>query len=137
MANPLGIGPFVGKEEEVIARWKKGIDALVSTPNVYMKLSGLTMCNTIVGSKLWHRPKPPTSDELVELMGDLYMYCIEKLGVDRCMFASNFPVDRACCSYTVLYNAFKKIVKHLPHEDKTKLFYANAERVYQLSTSSL
>lgn len=127
----------MGRDEEVLAVWRRGIDAIAQHPNVSIKLSGLTMCNTLVGAKLWRKAKPPTSDELADMMGPLYLYCIEKLGVDRCMFASNFPVDRMCCSYTVLYNAFKKIVRDFAHEDKIKLFYSNAERVYKLSSAAL
>ena len=48
------------------------------------------------------------------------------------MFCSNFPVDKSSCSYGVLYNAFKRIVSHLPAEDRAKLFYGNASRLYRL-----
>lgn len=101
-----------------------------------VKLSGLPMGNTIVGRDLHSRAKPATSDELAELTGPYYLYCIAKFGIDRCMFASNFPVDRMSCSYTVLYNSFKKIVKEFTAEDKKKLFYSNAERVYRLAPKS-
>jgi predicted TIM-barrel fold metal-dependent hydrolase len=62
------------------------------------------------------------------------LHCIECFGVERCMFASNFPVDKVSCSYTVLWNAFKRIVDSagFSMEDKRKLFHDNAIRCYSL-----
>ena len=62
------------------------------------------------------------------------LHCIECFGVDRCMFASNFPVDKVSCSYTVLWNAFKRIVADFSAADKEKLFCGTARAVYRLPT---
>ena len=64
------------------------------------------------------------------------LHCIECFGIDRCMFASNFPVDKVSCSYTSLFNAFKIIVKDFSAEDKKKLFHDNAVRIYRLTIES-
>lgn len=53
-------------------------------------------------------------------------------GVDRCMFASNFPVDKLLSDYDRLYNAFREIVKDFSTAEKQKLFNANAERFYRI-----
>jgi L-fuconolactonase len=86
------IGTYAEKRQEVIEEWKRGIAALATCPNVYMKLGGL-------GQKLcgfgWHqRPKPPDSSELAKAMSSFYLWCIEHFGVERCMFESNFNCDR-------------------------------------------
>ena len=128
----MGVGPFAGRTSDVTAKWKEGIRALSALPNISVKLSGLTMCNTVVGTQLWRKDRPPTSEQLAEMMGPFYLYCIEQLGVERCMFASNFPVDRACCSYTVLFNALKKIVRDFSYDEKVALFCTNAQRIYGL-----
>ena len=66
----------------------------------------------IVNGYGWHeRKQPPTSDELLKANGDWYRYTIEQFGPARCMFESNFPVDRLSCSYTALWNQFKKLTQ--------------------------
>jgi predicted TIM-barrel fold metal-dependent hydrolase len=83
----------------------------------------------------WHeRSTPATSAELAEAMGPYYLFCIEKVGVDRCMFESNFPVDKASSSYTVLWNTFKRITEDFSPEERIALFQSTAARVYRLAT---
>ena len=77
-------------------------------------------------------PVPPSSTELAETWRPYMLHCIECFGVERCMFASNFPVDKVSCSYTALFNSFKIIVKDFSVEDKKKLFHDNAVRIYRL-----
>ena len=68
-------------------------------------------------------------------MAPYYRWCIEQFGVDRCMFESNFPVDKRYSSYTVLWNAFKRIAQDFSAEDKAALFHDTAVRVYRLATN--
>jgi len=53
-------------------------------------------------------------------------------GVDKCMFESNFPVDKGSCSYGSLWNAFKIMSKDMSNEEKNNLFYENAARIYKI-----
>jgi predicted TIM-barrel fold metal-dependent hydrolase len=81
----------------------------------------------------WHlAERPATSDELVEAQGRYYLHAIEYFGPDRCMFESNFPVDRLSVSYRVLYNALKKIVREFSEEEQTAMFSGTASRVYRI-----
>jgi predicted TIM-barrel fold metal-dependent hydrolase len=85
----------------------------------------------------WHRrPSPPTSDELVAATRDYYLHTIDQFGPRRCMFESNFPVDRVSCSYVVLWNAFKKIAASFTRDEKTQLFQRTASEVYRLTLTS-
>ena len=85
----------------------------------------------------WHeRPVPPSSDEFVESQKRYYEHAIECFGVERCMFESNFPVDRQSCSYHVLWNAFKKIAADYSDEERDALFYGTAAAVYRLHHST-
>jgi predicted TIM-barrel fold metal-dependent hydrolase len=128
--GPLGIGPYAGKRAEIFARWKNDIADLARCPNVVAKLGGINMAVNGFG---WHkRPMPPTSDELVAATRDYYLHAIDRLGPARCMFESNFPVDRLSCSYAVLWNAFKKIAAGFTAAEQADLFYATAARVYRL-----
>ena len=65
-------------------------------------------------------------------MGPYYRHCIEQFGADRCMFESNFPVDRLSCSYTVLWNAFKRLSQDYSETERSKLFHETAMRIYRL-----
>jgi L-fuconolactonase len=132
LSTPLGIGPFAGeaKREEVFAQWRKDITALATCENVVMKLGGMAMPWNGFG---WDRAeRPPTSDELVALQGRYYDHALEAFGARRCMFESNFPVDKLSLSYDVLWNAFKKIASGASEDEKHALFYATAERIYRI-----
>ena len=61
--------------------------------------------------------------------------CIEAFGVDRCMFESNFPVDKVSCSYAVLWNAFKRLAAGCSQPEKAALFCHTARRFYQIGTA--
>jgi CO/xanthine dehydrogenase Mo-binding subunit len=81
----------------------------------------------------WHeRDVPPTSDELLEANRDWYLYAIEQFGPQRCMFESNFPVDKLSCTYIVLWNQFKKLTKDFSPSDRAAMFHDTARRVYRL-----
>lgn len=132
--GPLGIGPYEGKRAEIFAQWKKDIADLAQCPNVVAKLGGINMPVNGFG---WHkRPKPATSDELVAATRDYYLYSIEKFGPHRCMFESNFPVDKASCSYAVLWNAFKKIAAGFNADEKAALFHGTAAKAYRLQLNA-
>lgn len=128
--GPLGIGPHEGRRSEIFAQWMKDIVDLSECPNVVAKIGGINMA---VNGFDWHkRDTPPTSDELVAATQDYYLHTIDAFGPDRCMFESNFPVDKLSCSYAVLWNAFKKIANGFSPEEKTALFHDTAKRVYRL-----
>jgi L-fuconolactonase len=132
--GPLGIGPYEGKRAEIFAQWKKDIAELAKCQNVVAKLGGINMPVNGFG---WHkRPKPATSDELVEATRDYYLHSIDQFGPKRCMFESNFPVDKASCSYAVLWNAFKKIAARFDAQEKRAMFHDTAARVYRLQSNS-
>ena len=115
--------------------WAPSLKELATDcPNVMVKLSGLGM--KTVGFGFETRPSPPSSNELAEAWKPYILHVIECFGVDRCMFASNFPVDKVSCSYTAMFNAFKIIVKDFSAEDKRKLFCDNAVRVYRLTINA-
>src|SRR2546426_721455 len=128
--GPLGIGPYAGRAKDIFAEWRKSISELATCPNVVAKLGGINMEINGFG---WHeRPRPPESRELAEATRHYYEFTIERFGVDRCMFESNFPVDKASCSYTVLWDSFKRLTSGFSAAERTKLFHDTAARVYRL-----
>ena len=82
------------------------------------------------------RDRPATSDEIVDATGRYYRHAIECFGPARCMFESNFPVDKLAVSYAVLWNAFKKIAADYSEDEQESLFRGTAMRVYRLSPVS-
>ena len=103
---------------------------LAACPNVTLKLGGIGMSLYGLG---WHnRSLAPSSDDLVEAWGDDIAWCIELFGPERCMFESNFPVDKRGCSYTVLWNAFKKVAAGCSAAEKALLFHDSAARFYRI-----
>lgn len=131
--GPIGVGPYYGKHDEVFSEWRRGITSLADYPNIAVKLGGLGM--PMCGFRWRKGERPPTSPELAEAMAPYYLWCIEHLGPDRCMFESNFPADKVSYSYTVLWNAFKLIVRHLAEHERAALLHDTAARVYRLDGS--
>lgn len=129
--GPLGIGPYENCQDEVFRQWKDDVAPLSELANVNFKLGGINMKINGFG---WHkRAKPPTSDELVERTAPYYETCIDLFGAQRCMFESNFPVDRESVSYPVLWNAFKKMAAGRSEVEKEHLFHDTAVNVYRLA----
>lgn len=128
--GPIGTGPYADKEDEVFQAWKKAIGSLAECPNVMAKLGGLVM--PVNGYGWQDRPKPPSSQELMERTRRYYEHTIGLFGVERCMFESNFPVDKIACSYNVLWNSFKRLTANYSAAEKAALFHDTAARVYRL-----
>jgi len=128
--GPLGIGPYEGQRKEIFTYWRDAIRDVAGCPNVFAKLGGLVM--PINGFGFHRRERPATSAELVEATRDWYLHAIDCFGPTRCMFESNFPVDKASCSYHVLWNSFKRIADGFGPVDKAALFHDTAVRAYRL-----
>lgn len=128
--TPIGVGPYAEKREEIFLKWQDDMLALSRCPNVVAKLGGLAMPDNGWG---WHeRDRPPTSDEFVEAQGRYYDHMLDCFGAGRCMFESNFPVDRWSISYPVLWNGLKKIAANYSEVEQRALFSETARRVYQI-----
>ncbi len=129
LGGPLGIGPYAGRREEILSQWRIDMADVATCPNVVVKVGGIGMVR--YGSGFDERPEPPSSDDLVSAWGGPIAYTIEQFGVDRCMFESNFPVDKQSCGYVELWNAFKKIAAGASAGEKAALFHDTAARVYR------
>jgi L-fuconolactonase len=128
--GPLGIGPYEGRRAEIFAAWKRAFRELAGCPNVVAKLGGLVMPLNNFG--FHRRERPATSAELVEATRDWYLHAIDCFGPARCMFESNFPVDKQSCSYAALWNSFKRLTAGFSAADKAALFHDTAARFYRL-----
>jgi len=130
VGGPVGIGPYASKRDEIFAAWSASIRELAACPNVYAKLGGLGM--RVLGHPFGEGPEPPTSEQLAASWGPYLKTVIEAFGPARCMYESNFPVDKGMCSYQVVWNAFKRISAGASADEKADLFRRTAARVYRL-----
>lgn len=128
--TPLGIGIYSNSKDEIFEEWKQEIRQIAKCENVYAKLGGLAMPDN---GYSWHKADcPPTSDEVIAAQKRYYLHAIDCFGPERCMFESNFPVDRLSLSYQVIWNVYKKLVADFSEEEKHAMFYGTAEKVYSL-----
>lgn len=130
IGGPLGVGPYADRRDEVLTEWRASMAEVAACPNVVLKVGGIGM--TVYGLGWHHRPEPPTSEQLAAVWGPELRWCIETFGPDRCMFESNFPVDRRSCPYTVLWNVFQLVTQDASAAERSELFEGTAARVYRL-----
>ncbi len=127
---PLGVGAFAGRRDEIHAWWRDRIVELSQLPNVVVKLGGVGMAP--YGSGWAERGTVATSDEVVDAWGPAMHHIIKHFGTKRCMFESNFPVDKVSFSYRTMWNAYKKMTQGMPAAERNDLFALTAERVYRI-----
>lgn len=101
-----------------LERWREGMHVLAGHSQVSVKISGLGMIrhDWVAQGESWAR--------------DIIAETIDTFGVDRCMFASNYPVERLASAFSEVYRTYEAAVVHRPEEERSKLFGDNAFRLY-------
>ncbi len=130
VGTPIGIAAYAGQREARFAGWAAQIRALAACPNVVMKLGGLAM--PFAGFPGMSPDARPDSGQLADMWRPWIETCIEAFGPERCMFESNFPVDRWGADYAVLWNAFKRLAAGASADERAALFAGTAARFYRL-----
>ena len=130
LGGPIGTGPYAKNRSQVFDDWRRGLSSVATHENVVLKVGGIQM--PITGFDWHEKETPPTSDELVNANADWYLTAIDLFGPDRCMFESNFPVERQSCSYTALWNQFKKLSGSFSSTERAAMMHDTAMRVYRL-----
>lgn len=132
---PVGVGPYRGQRVQVLAEWSASMSALARYPNLRVKLGGFAM--RVMGFAFETHDAPPGSDELARSWQPYFDQLVKAFGAERCMFESNFPVDKGSCSYTILWNAYKKMAAALTPAEKRNIFAQTARNVYRLGESDV
>lgn len=128
---PIGAGQYAGRRAEVFDVWKAEMTALARCQNVTMKIGGFGISRiNIVSAK--GRDVPPGSDEVADLIRPWFDVCIDVFGPSRCMFGSNFPVDKSTMGMTTLVNAIGRVASGLSAAEQSDLFAGTAERFYRI-----
>jgi predicted TIM-barrel fold metal-dependent hydrolase len=130
VGGPLGLGGYSDRRQEVFAQWRQTLQAFATLDNVVMKFGGLAM--PLAGFSWRKHPTPPPSQALAAAWRPYFEVCLDVFGPARCMFESNFPVDRTGCTYTSLWNAFKTLAAPLSASERSALLQGTAQRVYRL-----
>ena len=137
IVNHLGGKIDPDADADTVTSWQHAIAAIAACPNAVMKAGGV---QKRVGPweppfHMRKRPTPISSEDLCQLLYPYYAYAIDQFGPERCMFESNFPVDKECVSYRTLWNAFKRIAAKagLSEAEKADIFSGTAARAYRLS----
>ncbi len=130
VGGPLGIGRYAGRRDEMFAEWTASIRELATCSNVHVKLGGLGM--PLTGLGFHEQPEPPSSERLADASRPYFETCIEAFGAERCMFESNFPVDKESFSYAVYWNACKRLTQGASASERAALFHDTAARFYRI-----
>jgi L-fuconolactonase len=131
--SPIVGGPNAGRAAEAFAEWCAGMTALASHENVHVKLGALPVRRS--RSKGQDAAPPLSSEEIATAWRPFFEVCVEKFGARRCMFESNFPVQKRWCSYAVLWNACKRLASGASAAEKSALFSGTAARVYRVPST--
>ncbi|BBQ00119.1 amidohydrolase [Burkholderia sp. SFA1] len=130
VGGPLALGPYRGHRDDVFASWRDDMARLSSYANVHVKLGGFGM--PLFGFDFERTALPPDSASVAEAIRPYVETCIEAFGASRCMFESNFPVDKGCFGYSIAWNAYKRVTADLPASDRAALFHDTAARFYRI-----
>lgn len=132
VAGPIGVGPYAQDRVAAFAVWRRGMAELAACPNVVAKLGALNMSFTGMAADQ-DGPRPLTSAEMAERQRGHVLTAIDLFGADRCMFESNFPVDKLLTSYRLVWNSFKRMTEGLSASERADLFAGTAARVYRIA----
>jgi predicted TIM-barrel fold metal-dependent hydrolase len=131
--GPIGVADYARSPSDrvqMLVDWRRAMKRLASLPNTRVKLGGGGM--PVLGFHFDRAPTPPSSMQLAEAFRPYVEICIDMFGVTRCMFESNFPVDKGMFSYDVLWNAFKRLVSDGSEPEKQALLSGTASATYRL-----
>jgi L-fuconolactonase len=128
--SPILGGPNTGRTEEVFAQWRAGMTALARHDNISVKLGALPVRRA--DGRRGADAAPLSSAEIATAWRPYVEVCIEEFGAKRCMFESNFPVQKRWCSYAAFWNACKRLAAGASADEKAALFGKTAARVYRL-----
>lgn len=130
--GPVGVGPCSERDPDMFQQWRNGMRRLAELPNVCVKISGFGM--TVRGFHFAAAETPPDSQMLAQAWMPWFETIVSLFGAERCMFASNFPVDKGMFSYGVFWNACKRLAQQASPDEQAQLFWRTAATCYRLTS---
>ena len=126
----LGLGAYAGRRDDVFKQWRAAMSDLATCLNVSVKIGGLGM--SLSGFDFDKQLTAPSSETLSITWRPWVETCFEFFSANRCMFESNFPVDKGSYGYVVGWNAMMRLASKLTTEERDALFYKTAASVYDI-----
>jgi L-fuconolactonase len=133
--SPLRIGRYANCHREVLSEWRAGMRELARCPNVTVKLGGVARDACASGAQTFG--EGPMSQRIAAAIGDDFHYVIDAFTPQRCMFESNFPVDKSAVTYSALWNSYKRIAARFSDDERASLFHDTAARVYSIRSDAV
>jgi L-fuconolactonase len=129
--GPVGdVGATESERASIVAAWRDDLAKVAENANVHAKISGLAM--PVLGFGFHTRSTPPSADELTERFAPLVRHALDVFGVQRCSFASNFPMDKVSAPYHRIFQAFASFAAERGAEAPRALLRDNALRFYAI-----
>jgi predicted TIM-barrel fold metal-dependent hydrolase len=125
-----GLGSTTAERDKIAAEWKGSLLRLAEVPHVRFKIGGLLM--PILGFGAERQPKTMSKGEFVDRVGPFVTWALDALGIERCMFASNFPMDKVSISYQNLVAGFDELLANRAEEEKQLFFNGVARDFYRI-----
>jgi L-fuconolactonase len=131
LGGPITFGRYGHRKDQTVREWLSNVAQLAREPNVFLKLGG-------IGNSFMSRIDAGgivamDSVGIDRMWGSDMRKCIDLFGTERCLFESNYPVDKAVAEYQTLWNGFKRIVTGASADEKHDLFSGTARRAYELN----
>ena len=127
LGGPIGRARYAARPEEAFGHWRSAMAELAACPNVVLKIGSLNMAYAGLG-----RPGEGSA-AIADAQRTHVLTAIDLFGPARCMFESNFPVERATISYGLLWNAFKRLTRSFNADERRDLFAGTAARIYDIA----
>lgn len=131
IGGPIGVGRYADIPEQVFVEWSRSMATLARHANVSVKIGGFAISRIAIVTAQG-RDRPPSSQELAGLCKPWVDHCLQEFGADRCLFGSNFPVDKAVFPILTYVNAMKQLTAHLPAAEQRAFFAGNARKLYRI-----
>lgn len=128
-----GVGQTAAARDQIESEWKAGIERLAATEHVRFKVSGMLMPISGFGLERW--PAPMSQREFVERVGPMITWFIDTVGIERCMWASNFPMDSVSIEYESLLGGIEALVAGHTPAQLAAFFAGNARDFYGIEVT--
>lgn len=141
LGSPVGVaGPYAGvgttpaEREAIESEWRASIAELAAVDHVQFKISGMLMPIIGFGYERWEVPM--SQQEYVDRVGPFIQYMLDTVGIERCLFGSNFPMDKVSIRYETVIAGLDELLGNFELEPREGFWAGNARRFYGLTTRS-
>ncbi|NNE96350.1 MAG: amidohydrolase family protein [Acidimicrobiales bacterium] len=137
LATPVAMaGEFGGRgvdakeRERIEEEWKAALTRIAAVPHGRFKISGMLM--PIVGFGAERREHPMTKSEFIDRLGPFLTWTLDTLGIERCMFGSNFPMDKVSIDWATLVSGYDELLADRSDDQRRRFWAETARSFYRI-----